>query len=195
MRPLKAVQHAWVNTATRRASVLASCRHALTVSCRALGRSRLRLVCCILVALAACVPSSALAKTPLRPASCSTPHLCGAHTYIAVFGQLSVSDPNFTGQAHDYQRPHVFSVTSLSNRISFTKLKWRHWGAATSSASGHARTCGDLTGDSAAPTSCQTNRVRLQASTFAPLGSESGLRSCLRSLVGSGFQVGPVVSD
>lgn len=89
-----------------------------------------------------------------------------ARTYIAVFGQLYKTSPSLTGVTRAYQHPGSFGIeANPDTAITFTRLRWQHWGSRKSIAHGFARTCSE--GGAEGPV-CHTGQVRLVVDRFAP---------------------------
>jgi hypothetical protein len=122
-----------------------------------------------------------------RPPGCAAfPNVpCSSRTAVAIFGQLSSSDPGFTGRAKDYSRPRSFRITAQALnivRIHFYGLSWRHWGSLRAVARGTATTCTTTS----TSTHCATRRVRSVADQFAPCG-DVNLYQRLRAYGVAGF--------
>lgn len=110
---------------------------------------------------------------------------CASRTAVAIFGQLSSSDPGFTGRAAYYYRPRSFRVSGAALNIvhiHFTGLSWSGWGSQRTAAHGSATTCPTT----ATATSCDRARVRLIADQFAPCG-DVNLYQRLRAYQVPGF--------
>jgi hypothetical protein len=120
-----------------------------------------------------------------RPAGCiAFPGAsCSSRTAVAIFGQLSSSDPGFTGRATDYSRSFRVTGQALNIvRIRFYRLRWRHWGSLRAVARGAATTCTTT----ATGTHCVTRRVGLTADQFGPC-ADVNLYQRLRAYGVAGF--------
>jgi hypothetical protein len=88
-------------------------------------------------------------------------------TWVAIYPRLD--QPGV--YAHYYRRPHRFHLASADSGITFSSLRWRHWGGPKAIASGWARGCGE-----GGPEGfhCDSGRVRLIANRIGscPTGGD-----------------------
>jgi hypothetical protein len=147
--------------------------------------SRLLRITVVTAMWAGCSVVSATADA--RPPGCAAfpRSSCSDRTAVAVFGQLSTTDPAFTGRATDYSQPRAFGISDESLnivRIRFRQLGWRHWGSLRAVGRGFATTCATTSSG----THCGAQRVRLTADNFAPCG-DINLYTRLRAYGVAGF--------